>query len=51
MCPASQPSAHAKTGNLLSSPWKFAKHGQSGQEISELLPHIATCAANGPGIV
>src|SRR5207245_10674547 len=33
-----------KTGNLLSSPWKFAKHGQSGQEISELLPHIATCA-------
>jgi hypothetical protein len=33
-----------KTGNLLSSPWKFARHGQSGQEISELLPHIATCA-------
>ena len=33
-----------KTGNLLSSPWKFARHGRSGQEISELLPHIATCA-------
>ena len=24
--------------------FKFTKHGQSGQEISELLPHIATCA-------
>jgi hypothetical protein len=33
-----------KTGNLLSSPSKFAKHGQSGTEISELLPHIASCA-------
>jgi hypothetical protein len=33
-----------KTGNLLGSPWKFAKYGQSGMEISELLPHIATCA-------
>jgi hypothetical protein len=33
-----------KTGNLLGSPWKFARHGQSGMEISELLPHLATCA-------
>jgi hypothetical protein len=33
-----------KTGNLLGSPWSFAKHGQSGMEISELLPHLATCA-------
>ena len=29
------------TGNLLASPWKFAKHGQSGVEVSELLPHLA----------
>jgi len=33
-----------KTGNLLQSPWKFHKHGQSGVEISELFPHLAGCA-------
>ncbi|MCL4693454.1 MAG: DUF1501 domain-containing protein [Candidatus Hydrogenedentes bacterium] len=33
-----------KTGNLLGSPWQFAKHGECGMEISELLPHLATCA-------
>src|SRR6185369_12954026 len=32
-----------KTGNLLASPWKFKKHGRSGVEVSELLPHIASC--------
>jgi hypothetical protein len=32
-----------KTGNLLASPWKFAKHGQSGVEVSELLPRVASC--------
>jgi hypothetical protein len=26
---------------LLGSPWKFAKHGESGTEVSELLPHLA----------
>jgi hypothetical protein len=26
---------------LFGSPWKFAKHGQSGTELSELLPHLA----------
>ena len=30
-----------KTGNLLPSPWKFSKHGQSGIEVSELLPHLS----------
>jgi hypothetical protein len=29
---------------LLGSPFKFSRHGQSGQEISELLPHIASIA-------
>ena len=33
-----------KTGNLLQSPWKFAKHGQSGLDVSELFPHVASCA-------
>ncbi len=32
-----------KTGNLLASPWKFSPHGQSGIEVSELLPRTASC--------
>jgi hypothetical protein len=32
-----------KTGNLLGSPWTFKKHGQSGIEVSELLPYTASC--------
>ncbi|MBI3875812.1 MAG: DUF1501 domain-containing protein [Verrucomicrobia bacterium] len=32
-----------KTGNLLASPWKFARHGRCGTEISELFPQLATC--------
>lgn len=31
-----------KTGNLLASPWTFAKHGRSGIEVSELLPGLAS---------
>src|SRR5438094_892065 len=26
------------------TPYRFARHGQSGQELSELLPHLAGCA-------
>ncbi len=32
----------AKTGNLLASPWKFSHHGQSGAEVSQLLPHLSS---------
>src|SRR5437762_461911 len=32
-----------KTGNLLASPYTFEKRGQSGTEVSELFPHLATC--------
>src|SRR5947209_8096661 len=28
--------------NMLGTPFKFAKHGQAGTELSELLPHLAT---------
>ncbi len=28
--------------NIMGSPYKFARHGQSGIEVSELLPHTAT---------
>ncbi len=31
-----------KTGNLLASPFQFARHGHSGIEASELFPHVAT---------
>jgi hypothetical protein len=30
-----------KTGNLLGSPWRFGKRGESGIEVSELLPHLS----------
>jgi hypothetical protein len=30
--------------NLLASPWKFTKQGQSGLEVSELFPHVGKCA-------
>lgn len=30
------------SSKVLASPWKFAPAGQSGVEISELLPHLAT---------
>lgn len=33
----------AATGNLLASPWKFRKRGQSGIEVSDLFPNIAEC--------
>src|SRR5213595_3259046 len=29
------------SSKVLHSPWKFSKHGQSGVEVSELLPHTA----------
>lgn len=32
-----------QAGGVLKSPFRFAKHGQSGIEVSELLPNIATC--------
>jgi hypothetical protein len=33
----------APTGNLLASPWKFARHGESGLWVSDLFPHVAKC--------
>ena len=33
-----------KTGNLLASPFKFSKRGQSGIEMSELLPKLGNIA-------
>ncbi len=33
----------SQTGNLLRSPFRFRKHGQSGIAVSELFPHLAGC--------
>jgi hypothetical protein len=32
------------SSKVLGSPWKFARHGKSGIELSELLPHLAGVA-------
>ena len=31
----------APTGNLLASPWRFQRYGESGIAVSELFPHVA----------
>ncbi|RYG44453.1 DUF1501 domain-containing protein [bacterium] len=36
-----QLSTERKTGAALPSPYKFAKHGQSGIEVSEIFPNVA----------
>jgi hypothetical protein len=33
----------ASQGNLLKSPWRFNRYGQSGLPVSELFPHVAKC--------
>jgi hypothetical protein len=35
--------ARTTTENLMASPFRFRKHGRSGIEVSELLPHLAAC--------
>jgi len=32
-----------RTGAAFPSPFRFAKHGQSGIEVSEIFPHVARC--------
>jgi len=35
---------HTQKGKILGSPFRFHKHGQSGMELSELLPHTGKIA-------
>jgi hypothetical protein len=43
--PFEQPKlVRTRTGNLLPSPFKFARHGKSGIDVSELFPNLARCA-------
>jgi len=39
-----EPTQFANIGKILKSPWKFKRYGQSGMPVSDLFPHIATCA-------
>lgn len=39
-----EPTQFNNNGLTLGSPWKFAKHGDSGLEVSELFPQVARCA-------
>jgi Protein of unknown function (DUF1501) len=41
--PGGNPMTERKTGNLLRSPFKFRKYGQSGIEVSEIFPHVGEC--------
>src|SRR5215213_8377105 len=39
-----EPTQFNKNGSTLASPWKFKPGGRSGLPVSDLFPHIATCA-------
>ena len=41
---AGEPWADDPTRKWQKSPWKFAQHGRSGMWVSELFPHLASCA-------
>lgn len=34
---------HKNTGRIVETRWDFAQHGQCGQWVSTLFPHLATC--------
>ena len=38
-----EPTQFNNNGGVLKSPWEFKKYGQSGIEVSDLFPHVATC--------
>lgn len=38
-----QPGLFARPRVLVQSPFAFRRHGQCGMDVSEILPHIATC--------
>jgi hypothetical protein len=38
-----EPTQFNNVGKVMASPWKFKRHGDCGQWVSELFPHVATC--------
>ena len=41
---ASEVESPAAAGALMKSPYRFAQHGEAGHWISNVLPHLSTCA-------
>jgi hypothetical protein len=39
-----EPTQFDNVGTVLASPWRFKQYGQSGLPVSDLFPHVATCA-------
>jgi hypothetical protein len=42
--PGGEVPTERKTGALMRSPFAFRKYGQCGREVSELFPHVGSCA-------
>lgn len=42
--PGGEVATERKTGALMRSPFSFKKYGQCGREISDLFPHVGSCA-------
>lgn len=38
-----EPTQFNNNGNVLASPWKFRRYGESGIPVSSLFPNVATC--------
>jgi hypothetical protein len=38
-----EPTQFNNVGRVMQSPWRFRRHGQSGQWVSDLFPHVAGC--------
>src|SRR4051812_34173610 len=38
-----EPTQFNAVGKVMASPWKFKRHGDCGQWVSELFPHLARC--------
>ena len=39
-----EPTQFNSIGKVLKSPWKFKKYGKSGLSVSDLFPHVGSCA-------
>ena len=39
-----EPTQFANVGKLLKSPWAFKQYGECGLPVSDLFPHVGTCA-------
>jgi len=42
--PTGEIKTERRTGSLMKSPFSFSRYGESGLEVSELFPHVGSCA-------